>query len=245
MMKRVFTTFLVLVCALLSLSAVTSGEILDCMEERMDFESAVFSATLVNTDRFGETTLSFDTYQKGDGDTLLTVTSGSDRGQKILRLGDEIYVYYPDADETIRLSSSGLKDSFLGSDFSYEDVTGDDDYDKRYTHTLLDDETVDGRECYTVSLKAKKSSETYQTQIIWVDRETLVPVKMELSSRSGKLLKTVRYSDYITDGDTYFPGRIEIVNAVKKNSSSVMTVDTIEFDTVLDDSLFDIGELSW
>lgn len=244
-MKRVFTTFLVLVCALLSLSAVTSGEILDCMEERMDFESAVFSATLVNTDRFGETTLSFDTYQKGDGDTLLTVTSGSDRGQKILRLGDEIYVYYPDADETIRLSSSGLKDSFLGSDFSYEDVTGDDDYDKRYTHTLLDDETVDGRECYTVSLKAKKSSETYQTQIIWVDRETLVPVKMELSSRSGKLLKTVRYSDYITDGDTYFPGRIEIVNAVKKNSSSVMTVDTIEFDTVLDDSLFDIGELSW
>ncbi len=245
MMKRVFTTFLVLVCALLSLSAVTSGEILDCMEERMDFESAVFSATLVNTDRFGETTLSFDTYQKGDGDTLLTVTSGSDRGQKILRLGDEIYVYYPDADETIRLSSSGLKDSFLGSDFSYEDVTGDDDYDKRYTHTLLDDETVDGRECYTVSLKAKKSSETYQTQIIWVDRETLVPVKMELSSRSGKLLKTVRYSDYITDGDTYFPGRIEIVNAVKKNSSSLMTVDTIEFDTVLDDSLFDIGELSW
>lgn len=244
-MKRVFTTFLVLVCALLSLSAVTSGEILDCMEERMDFESAVFSATLVNTDRFGETTLSFDTYQKGDGDTLLTVTSGSDRGQKILRLGDEIYVYYPDADETIRLSSSGLKDSFLGSDFSYEDVTGDDDYDKRYTHTLLDDETVDGRECYTVSLKAKKSSETYQTQIIWVDRETLVPVKMELSSRSGKLLKTVRYSDYITDGDTYFPGRIEIVNAVKKNSSSLMTVDTIEFDTVLDDSLFDIGELSW
>lgn len=50
------------------------------------------SEITVYRDRFAETKISFDTYEKGNGDTLLTVTSGADRGQKILRLGDEIFI---------------------------------------------------------------------------------------------------------------------------------------------------------
>ncbi len=243
-MKRK-AVLLVLLTFSLSVFAVTSREVLDEMESRMDFDSAVFSATLVNRDRFGETTLSFDTYEKGNGDTLLCVTTGSDRGQKILRLGDEIWIYYPDADESVRLSSSGLKDSFLGSDFSYEDLTGDDDYDSRYTHQLLDDVTLDGKECYVVSLEAKKRSETYQKETIYVEKETMLAVKMELYSLSGKLLKKVFYSEYISDGDVYFPGKIEVVNALRKNSSSVMTVTDMVFNSSLDESLFDSEEFTW
>ncbi len=243
-MKRK-AVLLVLLTLSLSVFAVTSREVLDEMESRMDFDSAVFSATLVNRDRFGETTLSFDTYEKGNGDTLLCVTTGSDRGQKILRLGDEIWIYYPDADESVRLSSSGLKDSFLGSDFSYEDLTGDDDYDSRYTHQLLDDVTLDGKECYVVSLEAKKRSETYQKETIYVEKETMLAVKMELYSLSGKLLKKVFYSEYISDGDVYFPGKIEVVNALRKNSSSVMTVTDMVFNSSLDESLFDSEEFTW
>lgn len=243
-MKKI-SVFVLALLASLSLSAVTSREILDAVDEKMSFDCAVFSATLVNRDRFGETKISFDTYEKGDGDTLLIVTSGSDRGQKILRLGDEIYIYYPGADETVRLSSSGLKDSFLGSDFSYEDLTGDDDWDARYSHSLDGEEEIDGASCYVLSLEAKNRSETYQKEKIYVDKERMVPLKMDLYSRSGKLLKEVYYSSYITDGGIYFPGKVEIVNAVKKNSSSLMTIDEMVFNSSIDEAYFDSEELSW
>ena len=135
-MKKILIFTLLLICLITSVFALDSKEILDRMEKEMDFSSASFSATIVNTDKLGSTKLTFDTYQKGNGDTLLSVTSGSDKGQKILRLDEEIYIFYPNADEIIRLSSSGLKESFLGSDFSYEDLTGDDEYDERYSHSL-------------------------------------------------------------------------------------------------------------
>ncbi len=243
-MKR-FVSFMAAFSIASLLFAYTSGEIIDMMDGKMKFGSAYFSAELVNSDKFGKTTLEFDAYQRENGDTLLTVLSGPDRGQKILRLDDEIYIYYPDADETIRLSSSGLKDSFLGSDFSYEDLTGDDDYDRRYTHTLEGEEEIDGMAAYVLSLTAKKRSETYQKEIIYVDEKSMVPVRMDLFSLSGKLLKTVLYSSYIVEGDTYFPGRIEVINAVRKNSVSVMSVKSLETDIEIDGRMFESEEMAW
>ncbi len=244
-MKKILIFTLLLICLITSVFALDSKEILDRMEKEMDFSSASFSATIVNTDKLGSTKLTFDTYQKGNGDTLLSVTSGSDKGQKILRLDEEIYIFYPNADEIIRLSSSGLKESFLGSDFSYEDLTGDDEYDERYSHSLSGEETLNDIDCFVISMDAKKRSETYQKETIYIAKDSFLPVKMSLYSKSGRLLKEIYYSNYITDNGTHYPTHIEITNAVKKSSYSVMDITSISFGVELDDDLFNKEELAW
>lgn len=244
-MKKILIFTLLLICLITSVFALDSKEILDRMEKEMDYSSASFSATIVNTDKLGSTKLTFDTYQKGNGDTLLIVTSGSDKGQKILRLDEEIYIFYPNADEIIRLSSSGLKESFLGSDFSYEDLTGDDEYDERYSHSLSGEETLNDIDCFVISMDAKKRSETYQKETIYIAKDSFLPVKMSLYSKSGRLLKEIYYSNYITDNGTHYPTHIEITNAVKKSSYSVMDITSISFGVELDDDLFNKEELAW
>lgn len=244
-MKKILIFTLLLICLITSVFALDSKEILDRMEKEMDFSSASFSATIVNTDKLGSTKLTFDTYQKGNGDTLLIVTSGLDKGQKILRLDEEIYIFYPNADEIIRLSSSGLKESFLGSDFSYEDLTGDDEYDERYSHSLSGEETLNDIDCFVISMDAKKRSETYQKETIYIAKDSFLPVKMSLYSKSGRLLKEIYYSNYITDNGTHYPTHIEITNAVKKSSYSVMDITSISFGVELDDDLFNKEELAW
>ncbi len=244
-MKKILIFTLLLICLITSVFALDSKEILDRMEKEMDYSSASFSATIVNTDMLGSTKLTFDTYQKGNGDTLLIVTSGSDKGQKILRLDEEIYIFYPNADEIIRLSSSGLKESFLGSNFSYEDLTGDDEYDERYSHSLSGEETLNDIDCFVISMDAKKRSETYQKETIYIAKDSFLPVKMSLYSKSGRLLKEIYYSNYITDNGTHYPTHIEITNAVKKSSYSVMDITSISFGVELDDDLFNKEELAW
>ncbi len=244
-MKRILALFVLAVFSLSYAFSIDAKQIVETMEDVMDFESATFSAKLENTDRLGVTTLSFDAYQNGDGDTLLIVTSGFDKGQKILRLDDEIYIYYPDADEIIRLSDSGLKNSFLGSDFSYEDLTGDDDYSDRYDYKLVGEKEEVGIMCYEVEFVAKKLSETYQKQVILIDSERFVPLRVSLFSRSGKLLKEICYSEYIEDNGILFPSVVKSQNAIKKSNKSTMVVSNIVFDEELDDALFDKEELSW
>ena len=243
-MKKLFLLVL-FTFIMYSLLAMDAKEIVDRMEEVMDFDSATFSATMKNTDRLGETNISFDTYQKGNGDTLLIVTSGFDKGQKVLRLNDEIYIFYPEAEEIIRLSSSGLKNAFLGSDFSYEDLTGDDDYDSRYSYELIGEKEYNDVLCYEVSFTAKKLSETYQKEILLIDKNLFVPLKASLYSRSGKLLKEIFYSDYIDSNGILFPASVSTQNAVKKSNKSEITLFDIVFDKKLDESLFDKEELAW
>lgn len=242
-MKKLIITLIIITSALTALGAESAKDIIDRMDEVMDFETLSFSATMKNTDRLGITVQSFSAVQNSDGDTLMTVTSGLDKGQKILRLDDEIYIYYPDADEIIRLSGSGLSDSFLGSDFSYEDLSGDDDYNKRYDYEFKGSETYGDIDCHLISFTAKKLSETYQKMEILIDKERYVPIVERLYSKSGRLLKTIYYDGY-TDAPC-FPTIVRTENAVKKSNRSEMTISEIVFNRNLDESLFDREEFAW
>ena len=243
-MRKTILLIAMLSAALMLNAAESAKEIIDRMEDAMDFDTLSFSAVIRNTDRLGTTTQAFDAIQNEDGDTLMTVTKGLDKGQRILRLGNEIYIYYPDADEIIRLSDSGLKHSFLGSDFSYEDLTGDDAYSSRYTYELIREEEYEGIACYRILFVAKKLSETYQRQEMLIDKERYVPLVEELFSKSGKLLKTLFFSDY-TSNRPYYPQSVRTENAIKKANRSEMTISSIAFNGRIDDSLFDKEEFAW
>ena len=108
------------------------------------------------TDRFGSRTKTFILYAEGADKMLIEFTNPEERGQKIMRLEDEIYLYFPDAEEVIRLQGSALKESVMGSDFSYEDMTGEGDLLDQYEVTLLGEQMVDGRRHYHLELEAKK-----------------------------------------------------------------------------------------
>ena len=242
-MKKLSTLFILILLLISSLSAESAKTILDKMEDAMEFETLSFSATIKNTDRMGTTTQSFDAVQNDDGDTLLTVTSGMDKGQKVLRLDDEIYIYYPDADEIIRLSDSGLSSSFLGSDFSYEDLSGDDDYEDRYNYELVGEETFNNTSCYRIKFSAKKLSETYQKMEMLIDKVRYVPIVEELYSKSGRLLKTIYYDGY--SERPYFPTSVKTENSVKKSNKSEMNVKNIVFNKKIDSSIFDKEDFAW
>ncbi len=244
MIKRFILTLALFAMALSMVFANDAKAIVDKMEDAMDFDTISFSATMKNHDKLGATTLSFDTIQRGNGDTLLYVTSGLDKGQKILRLDDDIYIYYPDADEIIRLSDSGLKNSFLGSDFSYEDLTGDDDYEDRYDYELVGEESFNGIDCYRILYVAKKLSETYQRMEMLIDKERYVPLKESLFSKSGKLLKDIYFDDF-TDSEPLYPTTIKTQNAIKRSNYSELKITRLEFNKKLDESKFDKEELSW
>lgn len=244
-MKRKLSFFLLLLSSASLVFGTEAKDIVDKMEEAMNFQDASFHAKMTNTDRFGSINTEFDAFQRENGDTLLVVTSGPERGQKTLRLENDIYIYYPDADEVVRLSKSGLKDSFLGSDFSYEDLTGDDDFDARYDYELEGQALFQDRECFNLFFKAKSLSETYQMQRMLVDCELFIPLKVELYSKSGRLLKEIYYTDYVKENGTSYPTRMEVVNTVKKGNSSLIVLSDLRFNTGLDDELFSIEELAW
>ncbi len=223
----------------------SAEEVIRKLEENQVHETARSEGRMIINDRFGEKVTTFKSWAEGDEKTLIEFTSRQERGQKILRTDDEIYLYFPDAAEVIRLQGAALRDSVLGSDMSYEDMTGGKGLLDDYRAELLGTETVDGRQCYKIELNAKGRGVAYPKEIIWVDTEMYVTRKVHMFSLSGKLLKEMRMQEYTTQNGKTFPVRFLIEDKMKRNSSTEFVMESIEIGADIPASRFSLEELTW
>src|SRR6056297_4182054 len=246
--KMLMLTGILLAVSMLSslpLYAISAEEIIRKLEENQVHETARSEGKMIINDRFGEKVTSFKSWAEGEEKTLIEFTSRQERGQKILRTDDEIYLYFPDAAEVIRLQGAALRDSVLGSDMSYEDMTGGKGLLESYNAEMLGKETVDGEECYKIELHAKGRGVPYPKEIMWVDTEMFVNRKVHMFSLSDKLLKEMRMEDYTTQKGKTFPVRFIIEDKMKSNSSTEFVIESIEIGIDIPSSLFSLEELTW
>ncbi|AEJ60477.1 outer membrane protein involved in lipoprotein sorting [Spirochaeta thermophila DSM 6578] len=243
--RRIASTLLVFLLAGGLLSALTPEEILDRVEENQTFSTFRGEGKMVITDRFGTRTKTFRFYAKGEEQSLIEFTSIDEAGQKILRTEDEIYLYYPDAEELIRLQGAALRESVAGSDLSYEDLTGGKELKDKYRVSIEGEETANGRPCYVLVLEAKVKDVAYPRQKLWVDKELFVGWKAQYFALSGKVLKEVEVKEIEEIKGHSIPVHYVFRDMLKRNSSTEFLISGIEVDIPLDERIFSLEELTW
>jgi outer membrane lipoprotein-sorting protein len=226
-------------------SAMSPEDIIRRMEANEVHSSAVSEGAMTIVDRFGTKEITFVAWSAGEEDSLIEFTSPDEKGQKILRTADEIYLYYPDAEEIIRIQGAALRESVLGSDFSYEDMTGERGLLNIYDVELTGEETIQGVPCYRVELTAKRRSVPYPKETWWIDKEIFVTRQAHKFSLSGKLLKEMEVLDTMRLNDKVFPSHIVMRDTMKKRSSTEFTITRIEIGVDLPEDIFSLEELSW
>ncbi len=225
--------------------AETADEIITRMERNIVFDTARSAGSMTVRDRFGARESTFVSYSRGDETMLIEFTSAEERGTKILRTKDEIYLYYPDAAELIRLQGAALRDAVLGSDMSYDDMTGGKSLLKSYRATLEGSDIVDGRSCYRVTLEATKRDVPYYRQTLWIDKELFIFRKAQKFARSGTLLKEIEVNEIRRVAGRNVVTRMTLRDSLRRGSSTEFVVSEIEIDRPLPPKIFSLGELTW
>jgi len=245
-MKRFF--ILLILFAMFSpplLFSQSAEYIIQRLEENTIHTTSRIEGTMAVTDRFGEKTTSFISWSEGEDNALIEFTSTDEEGQKILRTKDEIYLFFPDAEELIRLKGAALRDSVLGSDMSYEDLTGGKGLLESYSVTLEGIEVIGEKECYKLILTAKSRNVPYPKQAMWVDKETYIYTRIEQYAKSGRLLKEMDVTEVTEINGKIIPVNMVISDALKKRSATVFTIHDIRIGLTIPPDLFSLQELTW
>lgn len=181
--------------------------------------------------------------QEGDR-ALLTFLNPKDvRGTKMLtrsnkNADDDQWLYLPALRRVKRISSSNRSTSFMGSEFSYEDL-GSQRTD-RYDYDLLREETYRGHETWVLKRVSKRKS-AYSKHIMYVSRQYMNPLKIEYYDRADKLLKVATFSDYklfqVHKKDLYRAGKIHMKN-VQTRKESIFVWNKLELGVSLNDQRF-------
>jgi outer membrane lipoprotein-sorting protein len=231
--------------------AITGDEIIRKVDENMTYGTARSEATMVIHVGDEVRTKELVSYSEGREKSFAEFTAPArDKGVKYLKIEDNMWMYLPSVDKIIKIAGHMLRQSMMGSDFSYEDALESTKLLEKYDVKLVAEETTyikfrkgteevtKGRPCYVLDLTAKVKEVTYWQRKIWVDRETFVPVREELFAKSGKKLKVMNLGDVRKFGRRYYPMYITLQNLLRKDSLTEMFVDEIEFDVKIPPDTF-------
>ena len=146
------------------------------------------------------------------------------------------WLYLPALKRIKRITSKNKSGSFMGSEFSYEDISSREpskyDYSKGYQEVQLN-----GVKCYKYERYPKDKNSGYSKQVLWVDSDRFIVLKTEFYDRKKELLKTALYSDYKKYGHTYRVGHIFMQNHQNFKSTKLNYLKD-EIHLNLDQSLF-------
>ena len=235
-----FKTFLILTCSfalcLFSFAfALTGEEIIQRVDDNLTFDSGYFESTMTIHINDEVRTKKMKSYAQGRNKSFAEFTyPARDKGVKYLKIDDNMWMYLPSVEKIIKITGNMLRQSMMGSDFSYEDALESSKLEEKYDIALAGEEN----NAYVLDLTAKVKEVTYYKRKIWVDKKTMVPTKEELFALSGKKLKEMTMDEVQKFGSRYYPTKITMHNLLRRGSYTEMTTDKAQFDVSLPADIF-------
>jgi len=178
----------------------------------------------------------------------------SDAGNRFLMVNRErlMWQYNPRVGKEIKIHPSMMLQSWMGSDFTNDDIVKESSMIEDYHHTLAGTKTVDGHRCHWITMKPKQDAAVVWGSLVsYVRTADCLPVRLEYYDQHGKLKKVLTCSNYRQMGGRVIPVTYRMTTMKKRRESddgdveeyTLMEFKNASFDLPIEDSVFTIQNL--
>jgi hypothetical protein len=245
-MKRI-TVLAVLLMGATLLSAQDAVSIMNSAKNRVKMDTISSRSRMVITAKNGSTSERvIDQYSKdgpNGGRTVIVFQSPANvAGTRFLTMdtaggGQDQWIFLPSLGRVRRIAASESGGSFMGTDFSYDDISSMDRELSLDTHTLLREETLNGKSCHVVQSVPKDTSYQYSKTITWIDKTGFLIYKSEMYNRRGELAKVMEMSDFKDVQGRLTPMQTK-VSTVGAGTSTTIYMEIIKYDDPIPEAVF-------
>jgi hypothetical protein len=150
---------------------------------------------------------------------------------------DDQWIFLPSLGRVRRIAASEGSGSFMGTDFSYDDISAPGRSVDLDTHTLLREEIFEGSACYVIQSIPKDSSYQYSKMVQWIIKDSQIAVKIELFDRRNNLVKTAEMSG-IKEVQGRTPTTVMKMTTHAAGTSTTITNEIIKYDDPVPEGVF-------
>ena len=186
-----------------------------------------------------ERTMSMRAWTQGAKKSLVRITAPKkDAGNGTLMDNNNMWSYAPKVNRVIKVPSSMMGQSWMGSDFSNKDVSRADDIVEQYDHTLLGKEEHEGHTVYVIqSIPHEEAAVVWGREILRV-RDDDVLISQEYYDQEGVLVKTLRSLEIGEMGGRTIALRQRMAKEDASDEWTEFRIDSVEFDVEISDNVF-------
>ena len=247
-MKKLVTVLLLLLLTGSFLWAITGEEIIKKVDNQPKPKTTIAKMKMVLISKSGSKrvreVITYIKEEKGVTKTLMKFLSPADiRGTGFLiwdykdeNKDSDQFLYLPALKKTRRITSSQKNQSFLGTDFSYQDMEGVN-VDKA-THKLLREEQCGQYQCYVVQSIPKPGVDYQYSKVVeWIRKDIFVPVKAEMYDKKGKKIKRLTV-DKLEKIKNYWIMKQSTMENLKTHHKTILSIEKIVLDKKIPDVYF-------
>ncbi|VAX29678.1 Outer membrane lipoprotein-sorting protein [hydrothermal vent metagenome] len=180
------------------------------------------------------------TWSKGTKYFLIYITSPPrDEGQVFLKRDKELWNWMPSIGRMIKLPPSMMMQSWMGSDFTNDDLLKQSSVVKDYTHKIIGEDKIEGYDCWIIELIPKPDAPVVWGKIIMhISKKHYLQLKVKFFDETLELVNTMIGSKIKDVGDRTLPTRLEMKPADKPGNKTIFEYSEIKFNIPISNSFF-------
>jgi outer membrane lipoprotein-sorting protein len=171
---------------------------------------------------------------------LIYLTSPArDKGTVTLKRKNEVWNWLPSAQKVIKIPPSMMLQSWMGSDFTNDDLVRESSIVEDYNQKLIGEEKVNGYDCYKIEMIPKpEAGVVWGKIIIWISKEKYQEIKADYYDEDGNLVKYFVGSDEKKMDGRNILTHWEMIPKDKPGNKTVMEYSEINFNYDVEQSFF-------
>lgn len=175
---------------------------------------------------------------------MLITSPARDKGSATLKRENEIWNWQPSIDRVIKLPPSMMLQSWMGSDFTNDDLVKESSIVRDYTHTIDGDSTINGRDTWKIVLIPNEDAAVVWGRIeAYISKADYLQLLVRYYDEDDFLINTMVLSDIREIGGRIIPTHLEMIPAENPNQKTEILYKAMEFDIDLKPSFFSIQNM--
>lgn len=233
----------VFISGLLSVSSLfgqTATEIVQAADSKMRGNTSQAQITIQTVRPTWSREMTVKTWMKGTDFAMILVQSpAKDKGIIFLKRKKEVWNWMPSLEKIIKLPPSMMSQSWMGTDFTNDDLVKESSLLNDYDHSISGDTIIGNRNCYIIQLLPKpQAAVVWGKLLVCIDKKDFLELHTRFYDEDGSLINTMNASDVKMMDGRLIPTRFEMIPADKPNQKTVMLYIAVIYNRHLDDAFF-------
>jgi outer membrane lipoprotein-sorting protein len=208
-------------------------------------KSSIATLTMQISNDSGKHDLSMKLWSAGGEDVLLRIlTPQAEANTAVLKMGNDIWYYLPKTNRTVKVPSAMTMNTWMGSDFTVDDLVKESFLARDYTVTNSFHGDRGGVAVDEYALTPRVDAVVVWGKIVLQVRQANgMPAWQGYYDEDGKLIRELTFSDYKTMGGRLIPTRLLMHQTDKAGAQTIIVYDDITFDALITDGTFAVSNL--
>ncbi|WP_238354523.1 outer membrane lipoprotein-sorting protein [Fulvivirga marina] len=224
---------------------ITAKEVVKRANDNMRGETSQSELIIRTVRPTWQREMTVKTWMEGEKYAMILIKSpAKEKGVAFLKRDKEVWNWVPALERSIKLPPSMMTQSWMGTDFTNDDLVKESSIVEDYVHSFSGDTTINGRQCYIIDMIPKPEAAIVWGKLtLYIDKKDFLELHTKFYDEDEELINTMNASNIKMMGGRLIPTYIEMIPADKPNQKTVLIYSNVIYNKPIPDTFFTLQQM--